>query len=222
MKSNPVKRRHPVGAVLHCDMASGLRSTWKARPTALLLTVAAHALFVSLLLSGRREAPRPPARPPEPLSIAITLLPISTPEPAPQPPPAGDAPGEPAPSPAPVAPPRPATAISLPAPQVEVVPAPAPPEAGHVDWYALAAESAQRYVDSLPEPRQSVGAPVAAMREPCKPRESSFRWKKDSRSTGSAILTPGWEAPPADAHLFDDMMAGRRSVSSVPHHEECD
>ncbi len=99
---------------------------------------------------------------------------------------------------------------------------PAQPDARDVDWYAQAAERAQRYVDSLPEPRDSVGPPVAKMREPCRPRESSFKWKKDSKPTGSARLTLGWEPPPADAHLFDDMMAGRRSVSSVPDPDKCD
>src|SRR5690606_841887 len=166
---------------------------------------------------------RPGAPPQERVSIPITLLPLPV-APAPVEPPAEEAAApavDPVPAPPRVAPPS--TAITLPAPQVEEPESPSQRPGSDVDWYAQAAERAQRYVDENAEKRESFGPPVAKMREPCEPPKSSFMFKKDyPPSTGSGRLTLGWEEPPPNSHLFDDMMAGRRSVSSVPDPNKCD
>lgn len=39
---------------------------------------------------------------------------------------------------------------------------------------------------------------------------------------GGGIKIPLREKPEPNKHLFDDMMAGKTPVSSVPHHEKCD
>jgi len=204
-------------------MHSGPPPKWKARPKAALLTLGAHALFVLLLFSDPRMGSRPVAPPQERVSIPITLLPLPV-APAPVEPPAeeGAAPAvDPVPAPPRVAPPS--TAITLPAPQVEEPESPSQRPGSDVDWYAQAAERAQRYVDENAEKRESFGPPVVKMREPCEPPKSSFMFKKDyPPSTGSGGLTLGWEEPPPNSHLFDDMMAGRRSVSSVPDPNKCD
>jgi hypothetical protein len=52
--------------------------------------------------------------------------------------------------------------------------------------------------------------------------KSSFKWKWDSKRTGIAALTPGWEAPPVYDGMFDDMKAGKTLDSSVPDPNQCD
>lgn len=204
-------------------MHSGPPPQWKARPKAALLTLAAHALFVLLLFSDPRMGPRPLAPPQERVSIPITLLPLPV-TPMPVEPPAEEGAAPPvATVPAPPRAPPPSTAITLPAPQVVEPEEPAPRASSDVDWYAQAAERAQRYVDEAAEARESFGPPVVKMREPCEPPRSSFMFKKDyPPSTGSGGLTLGWEEPPPNSHLFDDMMAGKRRVSSVPDPNKCD
>lgn len=202
-------------------------TTGKGRVRAALLTLAAHALALIWLLSDPRMAARVTAPPREPVSIAITLPPLPRPvetEPAPSPEapaPAGEAPRrEPERRPPPVEMPRPATAITLPAPEVASEETPAEP--GDVNWFARAAEHAQRYVDGLAGPEPKAQPPGPKVRQSCQPRESSFKWKKDSKPTGSGALTLGWEPPPANGGLFDDMMAGRTPRSSVPDPNNCD
>lgn len=190
---------------------------------AALLTLAAHVVVVLLLFSDPRVASRPVAPPLERISIPITLLSLPvTPSPVA---PVAEEDVTPAvdPVPAPPRTPPPATAITLPAPPVEAPAAPPQAASSDVDWYAQAAERAQRYVDETAEVRESFGPPVAKMREPCEPPKSSFMFKQDyPPSAGSGGLTLGWEEPPPNAHLFDDMMAGKRSVSSVPDPNKCD
>lgn len=158
-------------------------------------------------------------------NIPITLLPMPVSSPAPldeQPPETDEASARASPPPTPAPPPRQLeTAINLPAPATQTPPA-VTDQPGHVDWFGQSVEFAARYAEELDAPAPGIGKPVAKMREPCKPRESSFKWQSDSRSTGSASLTLGWEEPEPNKHLFDDMMAGRRSKSSVPDPNVCD
>lgn len=193
-----------------------------------MLTLAAHGLFVALLLSDPRMASRPVVSPRELVSIPITLPPLpdvvepEPEQPLPGSPRGGGTPRRETETPtARVEVQRPAAAITLPSP--EVAPRPLEPAPRDVDWYAKAAERAQRYVDGLPESRQDNQPPQAKVRESCKPRESSFAWKKDAKPTGgSGGLTLGWEPPPANAHLFDDMKEGKTPRSSVPDPNKCD
>lgn len=202
-------------------------TTGKGRVRAALLTLAAHVLALIWLLSDPRMSARFAEPPRQLVSIAITLPPlpeVDEPDPAPSP-------GTPVPAgetarreveilPPQVELPRPATAITLPAP--EVVTEESATEPREVDWFAKASEHAQRYVDGLAESRQDNQPPGPRVRQSCKPRESSFEWKKDSKSTGSGSLTLGWEPPPANDSLFDDMKAGRTPHSSVPDPNNCD
>jgi len=183
-----------------------------------LLTLAAHALFLLLLVTGGRDPQRQvqPAR--ERVSLPITLFPLPLPPPLEEERPPPDAPPRRVPVPAL---PRPGTAITL--PPVEEEPGSREPVPGDVDWYRQAGELAARVAEELEKPPPTLGKPLQKMREPCKPRESSFKWKDETPGTGGyAVLTPGWEKPPPDSHLFDDMLAGRRSKSSVPDPNECD
>lgn len=178
-------------------------------------------LFAALLLVGSRFPARPPAPVQELVSIPITLVPlVPAPAPAEEEPVSTAAPRASAPTrPPPVA--LPSTAITLPAPAIETPVPPAEPP-GNVDWFAQSVDRAARYAAEVEAPPATIGNPPQKMREPCKPRESSFKWKSDSRPTGLGALTPGWEEPEPDKHLFDDMMAGRRSKSSVPDPNVCD
>src|SRR5690606_11445256 len=165
-------------------------------------TLAAHALFAALLFLGSRFPARPPVVVPEVVNIPITLspLPVAPPLPAEeQPVESRGASGRADPPPLPA--PPPATAITLPAPEVAVDTPPAERPPGDVDWFGQSVEFAARYAEGLDTP-QTIGNPPAKMREPCKPRESSFKWKSDSRRTGSGALTLGWEEPEPDKHLF--------------------
>jgi hypothetical protein len=76
---------------------------------------------------------------------------------------------------------------------------------------------------------ETFSPPPKVLREACKPPESSFEWVWESSSGGMwyrvrAALTLGWEEPPPNKHLFDDMTEkkGQRSESSVPDPNVCD
>jgi hypothetical protein len=196
-------------------MLTRQRSASRFRPKAALLTLASHVVLVLLLVAGSREVERdiPPLR--ERVSLPITLLPL-TPPPDPhreqQPPPATVQPQVPLPER-----PPPSSAITL--PPAEETPQPRP----DVDWHGQAARLAAKLAEELERPPPTLGKRPQKMREPCKPPERSFKWKDESPGTGGkAWLTPGWEPPPPDSHLFDDMMAGKRQRSSVPDPNECD
>lgn len=200
------------------------RSGWRSRPAAALLTLAAHVAFVLLLLLEARNAPPlpPPIR--QPVMIPITLPPLLEPpqRPSDSPESAGD---ETTPRPRAAPPvvtvtPLPSTAITLPpAPSQE----PGAPTDRDVDWYGQAAVRARRYAEEAEGPPESFSPPPVVLRKPCTPREQSFEFRQDQNSTGGiAVLTPGWEKPEPNKHLFDDMMAGRRSPSSVPDPNTCD
>jgi hypothetical protein len=208
-------------------MLRSRRPAVKHRVTAALLTLAAHAGLALLVLTQHRGPVRPAPVARALVSIPITLLPLpaltadaleeATPDAdsvARGAPPAG-------PSPATRVVPQPATAITLPGVPADPAPSSAtPPDAG--EWQAQATELAARFAEQHEAPPATIGRPLQPMRKPCKPRESSFEWKSDSQSTGSASLTLGWEEPDPNAHLFDDMMAGRRMPSSVPDPNHCD
>src|SRR5690606_26799524 len=152
-----------VGGVLHCTMHSWRRSIWKARPKAALLTLAAHAVVVLLLLAGR-----PPTRPAvvtrELVSIPITLAPLLPPPPVEEEQ-VGEAGGEPTstePVRETVRVTQPASAITLPA--VEELPdAPSSqPDPRDIDWRAQAALSAARVAEELENPA-TFGKPLEKM-----------------------------------------------------------
>ncbi len=215
-------------------MRSGASRAITPRATAAVLTLAAHVALGVLLLMQDRGAGRPSPTNRAPQVIAITLMPLTTDadpivpdvvadDEARQPLPQvvrGPRPPEvpPESSRAPVT----ATAITLPPASTEPdTPAAAPRDAG--EWYAQAGELAARFAEAHEAPPPTIGKPLQPMREPCKPRESSFKWKSSgNRTGGSAALTLGWEEPEPDSHLFDDMMAGRRMRSSVPDPNRCD
>lgn len=200
------------------------RPGWRSRPTAALLTLAAHAAFVLLLLIEARNTPPPPPLVRQPVMIPITLPPLV--EPPQRPSDSTESSGEEARPRAPrtVTPvvtvaPAPSTAITLPAPGEEQ----GAPADRDVDWYAQAAERARVYAAEVEAPPESFSPPPVVLRKPCKPAEDSFEFKQEQPSTGgSAMLTPGWEKPDPNKHLFDDMMAGRRLPSSVPDPNTCD
>lgn len=201
------------------------RSALRVRSAAAALTLAAHLLFGLLLVIGdwRGSRPEPLAREPEGVWITLTsLLPPPLPDSSLPPVPERERPV----APAPAAPPRPAsTAITLPAQesapdQPAITPsdrAPAPA----VDWMAESSKLAARFAEEQDRPK-TFSPPPAVMRQPCKPRDSSFEWKSDQKSSGSGALTLGWEPPPPNKHLFDDMKAGKTPRSSVPDPETCD
>lgn len=202
------------------------KSAWNGRPTAAALVLAAHGFFLFLLwIEGRLPMRLPPATR-EIVSIPITLEPL--PEVVVEPDPRDESRTEPQAqrpraAPGPESPPvdtapRPSTAITLPAPD-----APAQPRLPAPDWYRESSEQAALYAERTEKPPATIGRPVQKMREPCKPKASSFRFERDKPpSNGIGFLTPGWEEPEPDSHLFDDMMAGRRSKSSVPDPNVCD
>src|SRR5690606_31143709 len=222
-KSNPPQRRLPVGGVLHCTMHSWRRSIWTARPKAALLTLAALAGVVRLLLA-RRPPTRPAVVTRELVNIPITLVPLSPPPPVEeeQVVEAGGEPTATAPVRETLRVPRPTSAITLPTVEEAADAPPSQPDPDDIDWHAQAALSAARVAEELESPA-TFGKPLEKMREPCKPPRSSFRFKGSGTSTGgSARLTLGWEPNPPDKHLFDDMLAGRTPRSSVPDPNVCD
>lgn len=107
-----------------------------------------------------------------------------------------------------------------------------------IDWYAEAARLAAQGAGE-PKAPATLGKPLQKMREPCKPRESSFEWSPEEAKAGlfplpyviigeRCLVTVGFfscvlgELPPPNKHLFDDMQAGRTPDSSVPDPNVCD
>lgn len=108
-----------------------------------------------------------------------------------------------------------------------------------IDWYGEAARLAARLADA-PEPPERIGPPLPKLRQPCRPRESSFKWSPQEEKYGlvplpyiiiadrcivtaigmfSCVLGA---PPPPEAGLFDDMRAGRTPHSPVPDPHSCD
>lgn len=207
-------------------MQDGRRNGWEARPTAVLLTLAAHVLFILLLLIERRNAPRPSPAARELVAIPITLTPlVMPPEQLPDTESAPDV-AQPSvraapPPPRTTPPPRPATAITL-APSTQ--PAERATPDNPRDWSTASSELAARYAERAEGSAPTFSPPPAKMREPCTPPRQSFKFKADQPpgKGGSAMLTLGWEEPDPDKHFFDDMKAGKKSSSSVPDPITCD
>lgn len=215
-----------------------------------VVTVAVHGLFTMLLLweeSGQRPVPAS-ARSLE--GTWITLLPLPEPEPVEQAVEIADSP-----PPARVAVVRPSTAITLaPAPE-------APPAAGDdarsstqsgtgsrpwTDWDLEAEKlAARREREMLSE---GFSGPLQALREACKPHQSSMFPKKKEVEDAPPTWQDAAKPPPGSVmmggtrvgvvpvfgipiggakeepnkHLFDDMMAGKTPRSSVPDPNVCD
>jgi hypothetical protein len=197
----------------------GRRSGWGARPTAALLVLAAHGLFLMLLFIEKRNAPRPFPSASQLVAIPITLQPLPL-LPERQPEPELEAPQGAIPPLARPPAPLPLTAITL-APLPSEPEQRATPELDGDTVEETAALAARRF-EELDGPAPTFSALPEKMRQPCKPVRKSFKFKEDSTSKGgSASLTLGWEKQDPDKHLFDDMKAGRRT-KSVPDPVTCD
>jgi hypothetical protein len=212
-------------------MGGWRRSAFKVRVVVAALTVAAHVVFVVLLWGSREPLPRVPLAPRELEGTWIRLMPfpLSPPPDVPTtaPEPSDDPPVVPRQDVQPIRreQPTPRTAITLPpSAGPEELPSPAPP-AADIKWHAQADALAARRAEELDEAAQKTfSPPLKPLREACKPPESSFEWKADQTSSGgSAALTLGWEPPPPNKHLFDDMKKkGQKPTSSVPDPNVCD
>jgi hypothetical protein len=213
-------------------MGGWRRSAFKVRVVVAALTVAAHVLFVVLLWLEREPLPRIPATPRELEGTWIRLMPFPLPPPPDLPAAAPEisedlpvTPRREVPPTRPEEQPSPRTAITLPSiAGPSEVPSPALP-AADIKWHAQADVLAARRAQELDEAAQgSFSPPPKVLREACKPPVSSFEWKADQKKTGgSAALTLGWEPPPPNKHLFDDMKKkGQKPTSSVPDPNVCD
>jgi hypothetical protein len=224
------------------------RTTLWVGTAAAAATLAVHGLFTVLLRLEDRDLRRP--LPPERALVGIWIhLPkIPQPEPEPVVEPAVDPPPD-RPTVA-----RPARAITL-APATETAestPAISTPAEDDsrpwVDWEMEAQNLAAAPRERDPE---NFSGPLQAMREPCKPHQSSMWPKKpevvDAPPTAQdamepppgsvmmagtrvgvvdigaliGLLTGGPKSEP-NTHLFDDMMAGKTPRSSVPDPTVCD
>src|SRR5690606_38370988 len=124
------------------------------------------------------------------------------------------------------------TAGPDPVSSAEPGPAPAP-----VDWALAAANRASNYGAEVKPP--AFNGPVAKLREPCEPRDSSFEWSPVEKKAGlfplpyvmlgeRCVVGLGFFAcalgdlPPPNKHLFDDMQQGLTPDSSVPDPHSCD
>lgn len=170
-------------------MLGSQRPKWGIKAGAAALTVAAHVFFLVLLLLEKRFAPREPPLPEHPAGqwITLTLPPLPLP-PVAEPVEESASPRPGTPPPRPSLPDRPSTAITLPA-TAPVAPATspeasAPPAPPSVDWHAQASELAARYAEQAENPATFSG-PLQVMREPCKPRQSSF-WPKKKEDKDDA------------------------------------
>lgn len=210
--------------------------TLRTRAAACGSTLLVHLLVLLLLLQEDRvERSRP--LPPRvlPVNVWIHLPPLETPtRPA-----TGEVTialrGQPAPAPVPVPEFVPRRAIVLPPADA---PAPTPEQRAGVDWYAEASKLAARAAQDE-GPSDGFGEPLQKMREPCEPRESSFKWNPEQKKYGllplpyivigeACVIGLGFfgcalgSPPEPNSHLFDDMRAGRTPESSVPHPNYCD
>jgi hypothetical protein len=194
------------------------RSAPRVRVTAAALVLGFHGLVVALLVIEGRLRPQDAPKPRDLEGIWINL-------PALEPPPALADKVElarptqqrsAAVSRAVVLPQIPPTAITLAPAGDSATPSPAP----GVDWQEEADKLREGYgKDDKPA---TFSPPPATMRKPCTTPESSFKWIAQTKTTGSAWLTPGWEEPDPDKHYFDDMKKGKTQNSSVPDPNVCD
>jgi len=195
------------------------------RAAAVMFTVLMHVLAL-LFITPWEPGPRRQAMPLEQLQgVWIRLDPVPPPpSPESQPEPEGVPPPREVRRSALRVAPRavPPTAITLPPASEANAPPSDAPRAG-VDWHEAAAKLGGNYgrekePDTLVPPR-------ARMRKPCKPPESTFKWKHEEAATskgGIAALTLDWEEPEPDKHYFDDMKQGKTPHSSVPDPNVCD
>lgn len=110
--------------------------------------------------------------------------------------------------------------------------------AAPIDWQGQAKEAAARQAAKTDEP-PTFSPPPRAVRQPCKPRESSFEWNPEQPRAGllplpyvligkRCVVGLGFfsctlgELPPPNSHLFDDMKEGKTQASSVPDPNICD
>lgn len=216
------------------------RPALRIRTAAVALAVLAHGLVLLPFLLGKPAARRQVA----PTLHFVSLWPdLAVSEPEPEPEPATAPPTAPESSPR-IAPPlTPPQAITL-APAVAPDPPAGPTEpspetaARGIDWNAAAAAATERFVAGLDAPT-TFSPPPPKLREPCKPRESSFEWSPEEPRAGllplpfvrigeRCIVGLGFfgcalgELPPPNDKLFDDIKKGNTSPSSVPDPHHCD
>ncbi|HWL63032.1 MAG TPA: hypothetical protein VNQ32_09555 [Steroidobacteraceae bacterium] len=226
------------------------RTRRSVRTVAGFVTLAVHGLFAMLLL-GERDDKQPRARTERTLQGTwIHLLPLTEPE----------FPEQDVVQPAvPVAPAR-ATAVRPPT-AISLAPAPEAPPASDdgaqgstqpgidsrpwTDWDLEAEKlAARRQWQDEPE---GFSGPLQALREPCKPHQSSMfpkkkevedappTWQDAARPPPGSVMMGGTRVgvvgagiplgrskPEPNKHLFDDMMAGKTPRSSVPDPNVCD
>jgi hypothetical protein len=211
------------------------RAAFTNRAIAASLTLAVHVLFGLLLLLEKRFPPRelPPPRWPAGIWIHLAL-------PEPRPPPRVDVPRPSMESTPDVPPPADPASTSEPAPIADapaVGPATGTPTP-RTDWYGEADKQAALAAEEADRPA-TFGRPLQAMREPCKPRDSSFDWSPEEKKAGllplpyiivaeRCLITLGFFScvlgplPGPNSDLFDDMVAGKTPDSSVPDPNFCD
>lgn len=226
------------------------RTTPRSGSIAALVTLAVHGVLAVLLLreDGPRRADTSTARALE--GTWIHLLPLTAPPP---PEPAQEQRvTQPVPRPVDA---RPTTAITLaPAPAVPSASDDNPPatsDAGAeprpwTDWQLEAEKFAARREREMAA--EGFSGPLQALREPCKPYQSSMfpekkppedpprSWQDGAKPPPGSVMMGGtrvgvvpiFGAPiggpreEPNKHLFDDMMAGRTPRSSVPDPNTCD
>lgn len=111
-----------------------------------------------------------------------------------------------------------------------------------VTWAAIGRHTpaaADRFMARLDDAQTTFSPPPQPLREPCKPKESSFQWKAGEPRAGllplpfvrigeRCIVGLGFfgcalgELPPPNDKMFDDMKKGEQSPSSVPDPHHCD
>ncbi len=226
------------------------RNRRNVRTIAGFVTLGVHGLFAVLLLREGDDK-RPRAQTERTLEGTwIHLLPLPEPESVAE---------EPVPvvsvAPSRVAPVRPSTAITL-APAQPTPPAQDDAARGSAqpgidarpwtDWDLEAEKlAARRKWEAEPE---GFSGPLQAMREPCKPRQSSMfpkkkevedappTWQDAAKPPRGSVMMGGTRVgvvpvfgvpigggkPEPNKHLFDDMVAGTTPRSSVPDPNVCD
>lgn len=206
-----------------------------ARTAAGGLTLAVHGLLLTVLLLEDRELRRPL---PSSRTLAQTWIHLAPVQAPPREAPEARIPAAPATAPEDVQAVLPASLEAVatmeaePASPAGPAPVPAP-----IDWATAAADRASHYGEEEKPP--AFDGPVATLREPCKPRDSSFEWSPAEKKAGlfplpyvmigeRCVVGLGFFAcalgalPPPNKHLFDDMQQGLTPGSSVPDPHFCD
>jgi hypothetical protein len=203
----------------------------RVRAAAIGLALLAHVLVLLLFRSGNSAPSREPS-----LLQFVSFWPPDQPAPTVVSPPSQPLRRVPAPS-------RELTPRSAPSTAAQTAPteAVAPPTEesprSSIDWRGEAVRAAARNAAKEDQP-QTFSPPPKVVRQPCKPKESSFQWNPEEKKAGllplpyvrlgNCIVGLGFFGcglngpPPANGHLFDDLQKGDRPVSSIPDPNVCE